>query len=54
MVETTVELDEAHVEGLRRLAAQTGQSEDVLLRAAIDRLLPREDRLTRLQRSFGA
>lgn len=54
MVEITVELDETRLAGLRRLPAQSGMSEGELIREAVDRYLAKEDRLTRLERAFGA
>lgn len=54
MVEITVELGEAQVAGLRRLAAQSGKSEGELIREAIDRLLAKDDRSIWLRRAFGA
>ncbi len=58
MVRTQIYLEEAQVEALRRLAAQTGRRQSALIRDAVDRLIaqepPMEDRLTRLRRAFGA
>ena len=58
MARTQIYLKEEQVEALRRLAAQTGRRQSALIRDAVDRLIaqapPKEDRLTRLRRAFGA
>lgn len=58
MVRTQIYLEAEQVEALRRLAAQTGRRQSALIREAVDRLIaqepPRDDRLTRLRRAFGA
>ena len=58
MVRTQIYLEEEQVAALRRLAARTGRRQSALIRDAVDRLIaqapPPEDRLSRLQRAFGA
>ncbi len=58
MVRTQIYLEEEQVAALRRLAAQTGRRQSALIRDAVNRLIeqapPEEDRLTKLQRAFGA
>lgn len=58
MIRTQIYLEEEQVAALRQLAAQTGRRQSALIRDAVDRLIaqapPKEDRVTRLRRAFGA